>query len=254
MFDPIHIGKIYADYVKVIHPVKSKRTCWPFKALVTIQGHLHALFLKPNLSENRDQIVVDRLKHIADLQPMHTFGLLLNFSYIDGVRKVGDWMEYFAMALNEKEVHDQNSLPFLKLPCSREEKIELCKIVIFRYMLGLSNTSLEHIIIRKGRLMSISETKISSACPSNAFLESLSFIESECWDIARKLVSQGFDLDKMRGAILQTRSPERDIFKKSSKGPLSIPSKRIAEIVEDRLMQIKECTPKDFPDIMRSNE
>lgn len=245
MFDPLHIGRLHSNYIKVTHVVATKKKYSPFKALVTLQGHTHALLLKPNLEWYRDQIVADRIKHMAGLRPMHTFGLELNFAYCDGKRVETEWMDYFAFALSKNEVESPDSLPTLQtvdrsLFESFRFRVELCKIILFRYMLGFSNTCEEHILIRDGMPISISETKIGSSLLSREFLDQFSFIEAKAWEEGKKELLEHFNLDNLRGCLLQTRMAERNIFHRTSKGPLSIQVKKMAELIEERFSILED--------------
>lgn len=251
MFDPLHIGKLSANYVKVVHIVRKSAGYDSFKAVVTLQGHTHALLLKPNLEKFRDQIVIDRMKHLFGIQPMHVFGLQLNFVYEQGEKFEGRWQEYFAMALSKEEVLSAEPPPTLKTlePNLLKEsnfRMELCKIVLFRYLVGSYKTCSEHILIRNGMPVSVSENKISSAFLSLNFISSLPKLEEKDWLEARKSILSRVDLDSLRGIILQTRKPERSIDKKAPKGPLSLPVRRITEIIEERLTILEDYSLQDL--------
>lgn len=251
MFDPYYIGRVNPDNVTVTYVLITHSKLYNlFKAVVVIQGHNHSLLLKPQAEGYRDQVVADRLKYVCNLQPMHSFALSLNFVYVGGIRKDSEWTEYVALALNKKEVETPELLPSLKiedLQNSKEFQIEFCKIVMFRYLIGLRNTLLENILIRNEKLLSISETMISSGYPSKEFLESLDFIPKEIWEEARNSLLFSFDLDNVKGIVLQTRQAERDIGHRRPKGPLSTSVRNMVETIEDRYIRLRETSIEKFP-------
>lgn len=274
MFDPNFIGNVSAEDVQVEEILPGYHHFQRFRAVVTLQGHRHRLLLKPNPSGERDQIVADRLKYLFDMKPMHVFGLRLNFLFRGGKRVVCDWIEYLAISLGPRGPRHLINLPSHmkdeRLRTLREIRrtdlikvfdfqVELCKAVIFRYVIGTSETCDEHILIHtveylEGDLppafevISISESVITSQCPPRDFLDSLRFISSEAWRKAQEEILASFDFDYERGIILQTRQPERDLKHRKPKGPLHVKATRIAEIIEDRLTLITEC---DVNEILR---
>ena len=286
MFDPNFIGKVEAENVRVEEVLPSLRHVQCFRAVVTLQEHQYRLLLKPYVGGKRDQIVADRLKYLFGLKPMHVFGLSLNFLYRQGERYDCDWIEYFAISMGNKlptklSHKDGDKLP-TKLPHKDGDKlsysvwqtlaeirstslvekldfqIELCKIVMFRYVIGTSQTCDEHILVRLiesedhcFEILSISETVITSLCPARTFLDSLRFISPEAWQKAQVEILKHFDYDYERGIILQTRKLELELKGRRAQGTLTMKPKDIAACIEDRISLVTTCDVNRILDLMR---
>uniref|UniRef100_A0A6C0CI26 Uncharacterized protein n=1 Tax=viral metagenome TaxID=1070528 RepID=A0A6C0CI26_9ZZZZ len=255
MFDPCFIGKVEAENVQLEAILPSLRHVQCFRAVVTLQGNRHRLLLKPNISGKRDQIVADRLKYLFGMKPMHVFGLLLNFLYRRGERQDCDWFEYFAISTaNQSGYQTLDKIRLTPLAQELAFQVELCKVVMFRYVIGTSQTEDEHILVRESpqlEVLSISETVITSLCPSREFLRSLSFISVEAWRKAQVEIMQCFDYDYERGIILQTRQLERDIKRRRPKGQLTMKARDIATMIEDRLSLVTTCDVNEILNMMR---
>lgn len=289
MFDPNFIGNVEAESVQVENVLPGLRHVQCFQAVITLQGHRHLLLLKPNVGGKRDQIVADRLKYLFGVKPMHVFGLCLNFLYRRGERHECDWIEYLAISMGhtlsrdnsnklEREVYGKyqtldkiRSTPLIN---QLDFQVELCKIVMFKYVIGTSQTYDEHILVRtmgdecrskketrssteevsqriRFEILSISETVITTLCPSRTFLESLRFISPEAWQQAQAEILRHFDYDYERGIILQTRQPELDFKGRKARGPLTMKARDIASCIEDRVSLVTTCDVDKILDSMR---
>ncbi len=265
MFDPYHIGRLDRNNVEVINIIKNAQTMsnalhWqPFKAIVFIQGHKHAMICKPNRKEKRDQIVADRLKYLFKINPMHTVGVKLNFIFIKNEVIDCDFIEYFMFASSLEDIH--NEIEPLTLDAYFNEHIglspmylwpsyafelELMKIIAFRYIIGNSTTHEKHILIKNDMPLSISETHISSATPQKTLHPILKTININVFKDVQSEFQILFDRDYMRGIILQTRQPEQDLKHLRPKGSITVKATRIAEIMEERYDIITTCKPKDM--------
>lgn len=288
MFDPNFIGQVGAESVQVEEVLPGLRHVQCFRAIVTLQEHRYRLLLKPNVGGKRDQIVADRLKYLFGLRPMHVFGLSLNFLYRRGERHDCDWIEYVAisgghdmstkLSYGKYETLDKvRSTPLIN---QLDFQVELCKIVMFRYAIGTSQTYDEHILVRivgpivgkeesesstdetsernqkeleriRFEILSISETVITTLCPSRTFLESLRFIPPEAWRQAQVEILRHFDYDYERGIIVQSRKPELDLKGRRPQGPLTMKPKDIAACIEDRVSLVTTCDVDRILDSMR---
>jgi hypothetical protein len=245
MFDPYFIGKVDRRDVKVLTSLGAKRIQM-LKVVMKLGDNYHILILKPNLERYRDQIVIDRLKHVFNLTPMHTFGVELDFVYSGGLQHDVDSMEYFAFASQWKEecetLDDQISL-------SVEHKEKVLMILMFRYVVGALNTSGEHILLKRGKLISISEGRFATGGESNSLAPQFADLSGSIWAKSRDRLLKGVLLDNIRGIVLQSDNPTNNIDRKASQGPLSIPVRRIMTNIESRLDILKTASIKDLKDL-----
>jgi hypothetical protein len=243
MFDPYFIGEVERKDVRVVQPLEDGRFQL-LKAVVKLGEGYHALILKPNIARERDQIVLDRLKHVFNLTPMHTFGLKLDFVYSNGTQYDSDWTEYFAFASSLHEgvleaVEDIDDL-------SEEHKIQAVMILLFRYLVGAIRNRNEHILIRNQKLVSISEGRFTTMEMCSDFASQFVNIPVQIWIEARSRFLKGVLLDNIRGVVLQVDHPTNNIDGKASKGPLSIPVRRIMVSIENRLDLVKTSDVKEL--------
>lgn len=245
MFDPQSAGRIEAKDVEVLHVLPGRPGKWQhFEAIVTLQGNRHKMFFKANPGGKRDQLVADRLKHMFGLQPMHTVMCALDFGYQQDERvELDAWLEYFMFA---NLVPIEGHLGDVDFESQSDDfKLEVYKIIMFRFILGLLKTQDDHILIRNGMPISISEMIITSGLPSREFVNkyinestSIALLQRAQLELADK-----FDNDNLRGVILQTRKVERTMFGLKPKGPLNLKASRIAVIIEERVDLITTCDP-----------
>jgi hypothetical protein len=297
MYDPTFIDKVHAVDVEVINIMKTTSNLNVLKCVVTLQGKKHALILKRNVYAERDQVVIDRLKHVFNLVPMHTFCMLMNFEYRNGVRFTCDWVEYLAFASSLEEVQsskplphfefnlyekkivkstDLNTKPDVKLEgdlnikpdvklegdlntklvtephdgtnvelndesnnhITYEQRVDIAMIIMFRYLVGVPCSD-EHIILRSERYISISEMKMNSVVPNTKFIRRFAWIAREVWEEARSTFCEHVNMDDVRGIILQTGSPVRNMFMLRARGKLSKNSRVVIEGLEMRLETIQ---------------
>ena len=248
MFDPYFVGEVDTKDVRVIETLGT-RQFQMLKVVLKLEDQYYVLLLKPNIGRERDQIVLDRLKHVFNLRPMHTFGLRLNFVYVNGIRFDANSSEYFAFAsaIERKQsdcIEDVNNL-------NLEQKIEALMILMFRYIVGATGNQNEHILIQDGHLLSISEGRFTTMemCPD--FASQFNQIPASVWVKARKRLLKGVLLDNIRGIVLQIDHPTNNIDKKSPKGPLSMAVRRIMFSIENRLDLVKNLELKELKEYLR---
>jgi hypothetical protein len=236
MFDPYFIGEVDRKDVRVVNSFGGKQFQM-LRVFLKLGDYYHTLILKPNIDKDRDQIVIDRLKHVFNLEPMHTFGLKLDFVYSNGVQYNSDWVEYFAFAstLNGEELLPVECLNDL----SNEHKIQATMILLFRYIVGAIGNTFEHILFKGKTLMSISEGRFTTMEMCRDFASQFNDINTDTWVKARQRLLKGVLLDNIRGILLQIENPTNNINSKSPKGPLSIPARNIMVSIETRLDIIK---------------
>lgn len=244
MFDPFFIGKVDRKDVRVLASFGS-RGQQMLKVVIRLNDNYHVLILKPSLEGYRDQIVIDRLKHVFNLTPMHAFGLELDFVYCNNVLVDVQRMEYVAFASKMKEetetVADQLTL-------TMEQKEEILMILMFRYIVGALNTSGEHILIKEGKLISISEGRFGLDGTCSEFASQFKDIGHAVWDKSRKRLLKGVLLDNIRGIALQGENPTSSIDRKASAGPLSISVRRVLTNIEIRLDILSTATIDELMD------
>jgi hypothetical protein len=236
MFDPYFIGKVERDNVKVLDAFGTKRFQL-LKAVLKLGDNYHVVLLKPNHDRTRDQIVIDRLKHVFNLHPMHTFGLSLDFVYCVGALNDYDNMEYFAFATKLKEDEFDHVYDIRDL--DQEQQEQAVMILMFRFIVSAVGNHNEHILIKGTKLVSISEGWFSRQDMDSEFASQFGMIKRTTWIAARERLMKGVLLDNIRGIVLQTENPTNTIHAKAPKGPLSIPVSRIMYSIEDRLDMIK---------------
>ena len=243
MFDPNYIGEVACKDIEILHVLPGRPGKWQlFEAIVILQGNRHKMLFKPNAGAKRDQLVADRLKYLFKLRPMHTVACRLNFGYQQNEKlELEGLLEYFMFADISPIEGNLGTIEFDSQP--DEFKIEVYKIIMFRFILGLMKTSDDHILIREGMPVSISEMVITSSLPSREFVScyinettSLSLLRQ-----AQVQIASDFDHDYMRGIILQTRKLERSMFGLVPKGHLTLKATRIASIIEERVDLITTC-------------
>lgn len=244
MFDPYFIGDVERPNVKVLSSFGHSGAQF-LRTIILIQDNYYALILKPNKSEERDQIVIDRLKHVFNLTPMNTFGLRLDFIYVQGAAHNVGWFEYFAFASDFKSIAMGVTFPHIEAPLMKfefEQRVKLCMILMFRYIIGDHNTKNDNILIVKDDFLSISEMRFSSSEMDSRFSKQFEDFEDQCWKEARHRLMKGVLLDNIRGILLQVQNPTKDISRKSPKGKLSIPARRIMCIIEERIDVVRSST------------
>jgi hypothetical protein len=251
MFDPYHIGSVNTEDVEVVEVLSGfDGRFQSFRGVLKLQGHRHHLWFHPNWGGKRDPIVIDRLKYLFDVEPNHTFGVVLPFVFKGGELVSDHGCEYLAVSVRPGE---WNSLRALRsnggvdIPVAQEEEfqVELCKIVLFRFVSGLATTSDEDILVRTDgaqvTLLSLHEVALNSYSLGRNFAKSLRFLPASAWERAREEFIRRYDLDHLRGILLQTRKPERELKRRRPKGPLHLPVQRLAEIIEERVERITNC-------------
>lgn len=245
MFDPYFIGKVERNNVRVLDVLGNKRFQM-LKVALKLGDNYHVVILKPNHDRTRDQIVIDRLKHVFNLHPMHAFGLSLDFVYCGGVLNDYDNMEYFAFAskLNEDEFDHVCDIRDL----DENQKEQAIMILMFRFIVSAVGNHNEHILIKGTKLVSISEGWFSRQNMDCEFASQFAFIKRNTWLAARDKLLKGVLLDNIRGIVLQTENPTNTIHTKAPKGSLSIPVSRIMFSIEDRLDMIKN---EDFDQVLK---
>lgn len=229
MFDPYFIGEVDQSDVKVVS-TSGDGACQTLDVILRLQGSYYALIMIPNRYEERDQIVIDRLKHVFNLNLIHVFGLKLKFVYNNGHQIETGWQEYLAYnrrCLSPKLQNIEN--------LNEDRKIEFIMILLFRYILGIVSTKIDHILVTSDGLLSTCETRFSSAEMDERFSSQCVNFDHNCWNVARERLLKGVLLDNIRGVIMQVQHPVRELRGKSPKGKLSISSRRIMEIIELRL-------------------
>ena len=177
MFDPLSISTISRNDVISWKCVSKQYRC-PLRAVILLQKRKHAVILKENMSGKKDQIIADRLKIMCNLTPMYTTTIKIPLLVRSGKEMSTVPIEYFMFAapftiknskiIFEHEITYQDCDSALKLELS--VKLEMCKILFFRYIIGTNNSSFDHIIMRNDLPMSISEMFIGNNPISRDFI------------------------------------------------------------------------------------
>lgn len=241
MFDPFFIGNVDAGQVKVVKVLEGTGP-QSLKVIMRLNDNFHALVLKPTLGD-RDQIVIDRLKHIFNLRPMNVFGLSLNFVYVNGRRLEGHNSEYLAFASNLEFVLGDFDHPHVSNfeGLSFDRKVDLLMVLFFRFLVGTRGglSRNEDILDFGNYYVSTNEQKFSSADVNHEFACQFSSFEDACWIEAIQKFTKGVLKDAIRGVVYQHDDYLRNTKGKSAKGRLSIPPKRVMQILEERLEILK---------------
>ena len=252
MFDPYSIGHIGTDAVEVVKVFNGRPgRMRSFRAVVRLQEHQHKVIFKPNLNMIWDQLIVDRLKYLFNLEPMHIVSCTLSFCYPKEERYESDVpINYFMLADKNPVRETLEDIEYSTV--SRDFRREIYKIALFRYIVGVTKTSVEHILIRAGIPMSISETTITGTALSRPFIQK--YIETDFEEVlmreAVECIKLKFSHDSMRGIILGTRKPEREMKSKKPKYTLSTKSRDIAILIETRLELVTSCEPEELLTIL----
>lgn len=252
MFDPYSIGHVDTNAVEVVKVFNGRPgQLRSFRAVVTLQGAQHKVIFKPNVNGTWDQLIVDRLKHLFCLEPMHTASCTLNFCYPRDEQYVSDVpIQYFMFA---DKIPSRETLEDVEYSTvSREFRKEIYKIALFRYVVGVTKTTADHILIRAGVPMSISEITITGTAIPRPFIQK--YIETDFDEVlmkeAMECIKLKFDHDSMRGIILGTRKPEREMKSKKPKYHLSSKARDIAIMIETRLDVVTTCDPEELRTIL----
>tara|TARA_R110001632_G_scaffold50169_5_gene125300 strand:- start:6512 stop:7255 length:744 start_codon:yes stop_codon:yes gene_type:complete len=222
MFDPIMVKDEDLIDVTEIQNYSNK----VFRAHITLPKSKHDVLMKINFDGKNDQVVADRMKYLFDITPMHTFFVNYHdinhfcFAFYKGSRL---W--------NQKPIELENNI----------FQIEMCKILIFRFVIGSIKTNADHIMIVDELPMSISEIYIGNHFPDINFLKMFTNVDIEYFIKARELINKNFSHDAMRGIILQNGKRERNINYMRCKYPLSVSALRLTELMEEKLDLITSC-------------
>lgn len=267
MFDPTYGGSLGRDDILWWEQINQRAEKSPVRAIVKINSHYHAVILKENIGGKMDQVVADRLKYMCNLQPMHAAMVSLSVQFrsnhIFDCAKLPHLM--FAAQFKIEKVHVPRFV--FKQPttlqkmikagwqlsnASEDFRLELCKIVLFRFLVGAYHSSTEHIIVLNDNTpISISEIYIGSCRQAHEFIDACTgdwttkttrlLIEK-----ARKEITQNFFLDSMRGILLQREGPEREVKRHRPKRPITLNIVRMAELIEERLDILKSVDYEDL--------
>lgn len=251
MFEPYDIGSLDRSSILWWEQIIAGIARSPLRAIVRLGETHHAVILKENARGKMDQVMADRLKQMCGLKQMHAVAVSIPMKVRNGIEQKTEILPYFMFAAAVSFDVETRSLKFethrtLK-EVSLEEtsdrfKIEVIKIVLFRFLIGTSNSSLDHIIVMAadGMPKSISETYIGDCKQESKFVDACvgrwaseqtrSLVEQ-----ARKELCSSFDLDMMRGVLLGLEGPKRDLRRQRTKKDTTVPVRRIAELVEERL-------------------
>lgn len=273
--------------------------------VMILQKKLHAALLEPHT--NDEEMMIDRLKFLCGIQPRYMSKIDVCLSVVDGVEVAVNYPFAYSMIyvpfVMEKGVSIQvlsgvvtgrNDLPRLEFmpdvgweewarePLSRGEKmgkeeeelepsmeLEICKILIFWYIAGVSRPSEEMLFVRNmghkcpafsrqnssDRQTEEKKTVISgweTLAGSKRF--SLQLIEKYMDDddtvkMAQKLVTQNIDMDHVRGIVCGTREMTRDVRNRSNL-KLSVDYKLYLERFELRCEFVMNCGPQELRDRM----
>lgn len=256
MFDPSHIGELQREDIlwwKQVYPSHGRS---PLHALVRLNNTHHAVILKENPGGKMDPVIADRLKHMCGLVPSYAVSVLIPLEVRSSHEYPSEKIPYI-MYRAPFTVESRNGQAFLRFVsscvlgsleaedlksrlASRVFKLELCKIMLFRYLIGSYHTGMDHVIMVGTQLISISETYVGNNKQPQEFIDACvgDWDDPETQEIieeARQAVTKKFDLDNMRGVILQYGEPSREIVRHRPKRALNIPVKRFAQLVEERL-------------------
>lgn len=277
MFDPTHVGNVKFDAVKFWKLVdKQTKSVTPVLfAILNLQGIDHGIVLKENKDGIADQLVIDRLKHMCGLEPMHTamlripFGVALNVETGQYEAFEKQNTEYFMFRAKFRKLAN-GKVKFIKEPNLsdydqelvqyREFRIELFKILVFHWLIGFES-SIENIIVRDGLPMAIGDYRLFNGSPKPEFVQLVlgNLIKNdkhEDIEILLEAVNEvkgHFDFDNMRGCLLLSRKEETDLNHRHPRMRLSGPVRDFAINIEQRLDFISECTDGDVKNPFRSN-
>lgn len=241
MFEPAYIN---GDHVEVIwcdvYSQNPETRSVILKAILKLEDRggasHHVVLLKPNRTKTVDQVVADRFKVMCNLIPTHAVCVKLRLRQHDALNE-------FIMMSSNLEFDEFETLAEIDELRDQTEIVEMLKIMMFRFLLGTYNTSPEHVLRTPRGLMSIAETYIGNCEQGTSLCDKFSqFVRDHdhaeiCGfaTSARDSLLENFDFDNMRGILLQTQQPEREIRGMKPKFKLAMPVKRTAELIEERL-------------------
>lgn len=230
MFDPYDIGTIEAtDIVKWI-PVTDNIT----HAILVLQGKQHAVLLKQTKNYKDEQLVADRIKFMCALEPMYVCTLQIPKVDIHQKGISSNPIKYFMIYT---EFRYSGEVEFVKCPnitnIENPDNFEICKILLFRFMIGAKNTTEEHIIVRNHKYVSISENVLCNGKLNPTLVNKYMMNDELLWR-ARKAITENFDFDCLRGIICGTRQEEREIVR-TKKIKLNIDYKSLIALIECNL-------------------
>lgn len=230
MFDPMKLELTLDDEeVKVLEFVENNEKVR--KMQLSLEGEILGLIMKNNYLNEYDQILSDRIKYLFGLKPLHTFG----FDYEGG--------NYICFC-------DQNLEHWNKNPIELESEkfqVEMCKILLFRFVIGARKTNEDHIMIRKDGLpTSISEMQIASYYPDENFLRRFVNVDIDQFILARNEISKHFNYDNLRGIVCQKGQWKRDFKGVRLKHKTNKTSAEILSVIEDRYDIIMSCDVEEI--------
>ena len=261
MFDPQHIGSLIEKDVLAIGPAKATRCKGHLFAVIMLEEKHHAVRLAE--LNKQDQVVADRLKYLCNIKPMHTVSVTLPFAMeYDQKRYVETTYAMFATPYTIVDSnHTEMKLQFVqeetlhayeqRIPrsmWSEKFRLELTKIILFRYIVGTEKNRVEDIIVRNSLPLSTNETFLGNHVVGE---ELFAYLDASCLQKARDEVTRDFHYDAMHGIVLQTGQNETDVYRKKPKRPLRLKVKRLIQLIEERVDIVSSATEKQLLDSIR---
>lgn len=258
-FDGIALGAIVGN---------TKNKVRYYKTIVKLQDNFHALIMEPNIYDNSNRLVIDRLKYIFDLRPMHVFlsRIPMNIRHVsDDVEIVEcDKLDYIftcpdieLVYLNNnskvESIDNKNKLikfnQFKLLVNSLELleddifKKEVIKIILFKFIIGNNECHPHSIIVKYDKY---NEQFIPLSCIENHICKQnkvdwigiygdILFNNDDLITEAKSEVLQNIDYDCIRGIILQSGNPETALAHHRSRKALSVLPTVFFEFVDTRI-------------------
>lgn len=253
MFDPWQGDTVNRDDVLDWHSIKGTTTLF---ATLKLQNEIYAVLLKPDISERYDQLVADRLKFMCNIEPMYVIKLDVCLKVV-GDRELPNeegraypyLMIHCDFDVDENDVaHYKPSLTINNFKLNEQQLFEVYKILLFRYMIGVRGTKEEHIILRRSKIVSISEMSIGISELPRA-LVSKYLTNDDMLERAAYEVTKDFDYDCLRGVVYGTMKPERGKVK-ARKLPMTLEREALMNVIEERCETLKQCPVDELRDLL----
>jgi hypothetical protein len=256
MFDPWQGDTVSRSDVLNWHTIKGTTTLF---AILRLQKEIYAVLLKPDTGERYDQLVADRFKFMCNIEPMYVIKLDVCLKVIrdqelpnEEGRAYPYLMIHCDFDPDEHDIAHYKASPTIdKCKLTEEQLFEVYKILLFRYMIGVRGTKEEHIVLRRGKVVSISEMSIGISELPRA-LVSKCLTNNDMLKRAAHEVTKDFDFDCLRGIIYGTMKPERGKVR-ARKLPMTLEREALMNIIEDRCETLKQCPIDELRNALSRN-
>lgn len=252
MNDPYYAGSYPEDDFQEHFRTKRYRY-----GVLKMQGMHHAVRLMQKGLRGDDQLIADRLKHMFDLLPMNTAIVSVNgedyfmmeapFTFVDD-HQVDTTQDDGSTKVPPIQMYEPELLTYYEEDWmeNRSFRLEVCKIFLFRWIIGCRKTSLDDIEIWNGWPVSTNELRFGTYGMDSDVVQLLSTAYSDVLDEAMTEVCSDAKFDHLRGCLAQKRCPIQSVDHMRLGNKYALDVRDLLRKMEERIDILETMTSEEF--------